>query len=627
MPKRSVTTSVVVTTGLVAALGLGYVAGRGAGDAGGGPPEPRPTAPPVALVNADLVPAGSCDELLESYVDRAVEQVTAWGWVGPVVYAEAATRDLAAAPVPTAGDRAARTSRAQSTETGTNVQEAGVDEADTVKVSPDLLVRLRGSDLVTYDITGDEPVEVSTLELPRLRRSESWRGNAREMLLVGERAVVAIPVDQGEHTRVLTVDLADPAAPEVVDTLEVGDPVSALRLHGDVVRAVVDTGLPDLDFVEPGRGRTRKQAKAHNLRLVRESTVEDWVPSLDGTTVDCSGVAWPDDPDAPLGTTTVVAFDPATPQERTVAGAAVAAATTYFSTDRFYLAAGAPAAGPWGWERPALIDCWGGCFGGDGTTRLYAFELDGTDTTYVASGRVDGRVRDRWSMDVVGGSLRVAVGPTQETGSFNSVVTLREEGSELVEEGRVDRLGPDEEIKSVRWFDDLAIVVTFRQVDPLYAVDLSDPAAPRLLGQLKIPGFSEYLHPLGPFRMIGIGQDATRRGLSRGAQAALFDVGDLTSPRQLDVHAYGRTSQARAALDPRQFTWLPDGRTALTVITRGWGSPTAWVSVLEVRGGRLENRMVEVEHGQTGAEQVRLVPLASGRVALVTSDEVTFFSV
>ena len=74
-------------------------------------------------------------------------------------------------------------------------------------------------------------------------------------------------------------------------------------------------------------------------------------------------------------------------------------------------------------------------------------------------------------------------------------------------------------------------MVTFRQVDPLYAVDLTDPAAPRLLGELKIPGYSEYLHPLGGRRLIGIGQDASADGMVRGAQAALFDVTDLTVAR------------------------------------------------------------------------------------------------
>ena len=219
---------------------------------------------------------------------------------------------------------------------------------------------------------------------------------------------------------------------------------------------------------------------------------------------------------------------------------------------------------------------------------------------------------------------RVAVGPSSETGDWNSVVTLREDGSALVEDGRVDRLGIGEQITSVRWFDDLAIVVTFRQVDPLHAVDLTDPTAPRLLGELEVPGFSEYLHPLGEHRLIGIGQDASARGELRGAQAALFDVTDLTRPRQLDVVRYARGTWAGAATDPRQLTWLPEQRVVLTVVGRGWGASTGWVSVLSLDDGTVSNRMVEVEHG-TDVAQVRLVPLASGRVALVTGEDVTAF--
>jgi uncharacterized secreted protein with C-terminal beta-propeller domain len=261
----------------------------------------------------------------------------------------------------------------------------------------------------------------------------------------------------------------------------------------------------------------------------------------------------------------------------------------------------------------------------DGTTPLFAFALDGTDATYVASGDVEGSIADRWSMDSVGGSLRVAVGPSSETGNFNSVLTLREEGSDLVEDGRVDQLGVGEEIKSVRWFDDLAIVVTFRQTDPLYAIDLTDPAAPQLLGELKIPGFSEYLHPLGEQRLIGMGQDASLQGVTRGAQAALFDVTDLTDPRQLDVVRYDEGTQAGAVTDPRQFTWLPEQRTVLTVVSQGWTGTTGWVSVLSLGDGSMSNRMVEVEHG-TDVADVRLVPLASGKVALVTGEDVSFFA-
>ena len=77
-------------------------------------------------------------------------------------------------------------------------------------------------------------------------------------------------------------------------------------------------------------------------------------------------------------------------------------------------------------------------------------------------------------MDSHDGVLRVAVGASNQTGPFNSVLTLTEQGSDLMLAGRVDHLGPREQIRSVRWFDDLAIVVTFQQTDPLYVIDLSD---------------------------------------------------------------------------------------------------------------------------------------------------------
>src|SRR5690606_28315587 len=141
-----------------------------------------------------------------------------------------------------------------------------------------------------------------------------------------------------------------------------------------------------------------------------------------------------------------------------------------------------------------------------GATIVFDFEVSGTGATYVGSGEVDGAVADRWSMDEYDGVLRLAVEPTSATGNYNSVVTLERRGDELVEIGRLDGLGRNEQVQSVRWFDALAIVVTFRTVDPLYAIDLSDPARPSKLGELKIPGFSEYLHPLGEHRLVGVGQ-------------------------------------------------------------------------------------------------------------------------
>jgi uncharacterized secreted protein with C-terminal beta-propeller domain len=179
----------------------------------------------------------------------------------------------------------------------------------------------------------------------------------------------------------------------------------------------------------------------------------------------------------------------------------------------------------------------------------------------------------------------------------------------------------------MRWFDSLAVMVTYRQVDPLYAVDLSNPEQPRLLGKLKIPGFSEYLHPLGPERIIGMGVGQSPLGSSR-AQAGLFNLADVTNPRRVSTVTYGRNTQALAGEDPRQFTWLPDQRTALTVISRGYGSRTGYVSVLKLVDGEFVNRLVEVEYGDEVAE-VRLVPIttgnSTGKVVLVTGDNVSFF--
>ena len=96
------------------------------------------------------------------------------------------------------------------------------------------------------------------------------------------------------------------------------------------------------------------------------------------------------------------------------------------------------------------------------------------------------------------------------------MTALGQQGSSLVTLGRVGGLGRGERIRAVRFVGDTAYVVTFRQIDPLYTVDLSDPAAPKVLGQLELLGFSAYLHPLGNGLLLGVGQDATAQGRTLG---------------------------------------------------------------------------------------------------------------
>jgi hypothetical protein len=632
-----------IAVAAVAGVGLSFAAGIAVGS---GDDPVRPVAADrdpqqsgaIALANDDVTMTASCDELLDYYVDRGVERVTPWGWDHGIIPLEggAVAEDAAGSR---AGDAAPgapavpQVDRAGSSGTGTNVQEAGVDEPDVVKTDGELLVRVQDDLLTTYDLTGDEPALLASLDLPDIEDAE--------VLLAGE-TVVAVGRDgsvpdapdtaakrwyggyaEPSRTRMLVVDVTDPATPTVTDNHRYDAALVTARQHGTVVRLAMSAGLPDLDFVEPGTFRSEESALERNREIVRASTLDDWLPTVTtggedestGVLLECSDVAMPDD-EAGLGTMAVVGFDAATPETWDATAVATDSQIVYVSAERLVLATNAWAGG-WGCCVDRMWD-------DDGTTRLYSFALTGNDATYVASGKVEGAVANRWSMDEYGGVLRMAVGPTAMTGDFNSVVTLREAGDALVEVGRVDKLGVGEQIKSVRWFDGLAIVVTFRQVDPLYAVDLTDPASPTLLGELKIPGFSEYLHPLGGWRMIGVGQAATPAGLTRGAQAALFDVHDVTNPQQLDVVEYPTGSFALAGQDPRQFTWLPDQRTALTVVAEGSAGTTGSVSVLRVEDGRLSQRMVEVEYGAE-VSQVRLVPLPTGKVVLVTGDGVSFF--
>lgn len=636
--------------GALAALGGAFLAGSlvtgpPASGPQGGPPPLGDDAVPAAYFG-ELEAAASCDELLDHYVDRALDLVGPYGWntyypmaledginLRNGALAESSTADMAkaygAAPAPVS-------QRSENGESGTNVQESGVDEPDVVKTDGELLVRIDEGELTTYDVTGAATEQLAALDLGDFEDGE--------ILLVGDR-VIALGNDGTRErdsydydgqtspmTRVLTIDLADPAAPEVVDTMDFDSSLVTARLHGDTVRLVTAAGLPALDFVEPGRGNGpdggEQTALEANRDLVRETTISDWLPtgSVDGGTderlAECEDVALPTD-DLGLDTMSVVGFDAADPTTWDVTALAADAGLAYASADHLYLATSG-------------FDSWGGCFDfcgdvlvpGDegGTTHVFDFELTETGTAYRGAGEVDGMVQDRWAMDEHDGTLRLAVSPSQQTGNFNSVVTMRLEDDELVEVGRVDKLGENETIQSVRWFDGLAIVVTFRQVDPLYAIDLTDPAAPTLMGELKIPGFSEYLHPLGSDRLIGMGQGPTGDRGQWGAQAGLFNVSDLTDPKQKQVVSYAANTTAHAGADPRQFTWLPAEKTALTVISKGYGSRTGWVSILTLDDGEMTNRMVEAEYGDD-VDDLRLVPLPDGRVVLVTGDGVEFFDV
>ncbi|HOM02500.1 MAG TPA: beta-propeller domain-containing protein [Acetivibrio sp.] len=170
-------------------------------------------------------------------------------------------------------------------------------------------------------------------------------------------------------------------------------------------------------------------------------------------------------------------------------------------------------------------------------TTVYKFSLNGAKVTYLSKGEVPGRILNQFSMDEYNGFFRIAttVGNAWSSGydmSKNNVYILDDTMNIT---GKVEDMAPGEMIYSVRFMGDRGYVVTFKTVDPLFVIDLKDPSNPSILGALKIPGYSDYLHPYDENHIIGFGKDTVEidgGAYYKGMKIALFDVTDVTNPIQ-----------------------------------------------------------------------------------------------
>ncbi len=165
-------------------------------------------------------------------------------------------------------------------------------------------------------------------------------------------------------------------------------------------------------------------------------------------------------------------------------------------------------------------------------TRIDRFTVTGPDVAWTATGTVPGTVINQFAMDEQGGHLRVA---THSGGSNdNGIYVLDTSGTELMRTGALTGLAPGEQLYAVRYVGDTAYLVTFVRTDPLIVVDLSHPAAPTLRGELVVPGFSNYLQPVGDGLLLGIGQEREAGSSNTHLDATLFNVADATDPSQID---------------------------------------------------------------------------------------------
>lgn len=222
-------------------------------------------------------------------------------------------------------------------------------------------------------------------------------------------------------------------------------------------------------------------------------------------------------------------------------------------------------------------------------TLIMKFDVAQKGVTYRCSAVVKGTVLNQFSMDEHKGYFRIAV-TKEQTAELKTAVATEpaitiSRGAQDTENrvyvldkdlklaGRLAGIAPGERIKSVRFSGDIGYVVTFVQTDPLFVIDLSDPTAPKVRGELKIPGFSQYLHPVGEGLLLGIGQETESeygRVITKGIKVSLFDVSNPDDPKELNhIVIGGQGSNAMAEYDHRNFVWDAG---------RGLGMMTAYIA-------------------------------------------------
>ena len=472
---------------------------------------------------------------------------------------------------------------------GTNNQEAGVDEADFVKTDGYNIYYLQGQTLHIFGI----PEFGSLTDLSNM----TIEGNPVAMMLDGDQLVVISnlhpwnlvsesPVrdamewdaDYGTWrttslTKFTVIDVTNRSLPDVERELYIeGNYITAREVNGTVrtvTHAWMDAqglqswlnfpnGYWNLDYEDPLRLEIREklayEAMVSNAEALTLLSLEDLVPQVyeyaDGQVIThsmtdeaCADFVAPED-GMNRGISSIFTLELTSDQfDFGVDHVVGTYPQVYASTDILVLA---ESAFDWWWF-------WGNDKSNE-MTNLHTFDISASDATlYTGSGRVNGTVVNQFALSEYEGVLRVATTTGQWARWWmedpepmsSQLVTLERsmdittERQTLVEVGRVDGIAPGERIWSARFDGDRAYIVTFEQIDPLWVIDVSDETNPTILGELKVPGVSTYIHPLSRDHLLTIGlgpanEDGTGLDWS-GTQLSLFDISDPTIPQQADT--------------------------------------------------------------------------------------------
>jgi len=574
----------------------------------GAPTSIKPSGPSSGgFGSSRLVFFQDCPDLLTYLRTEALERVSAWGLNGSpgyyvrgggVAVAEGApasdskgTDGVAPAPTPSADD---------TQYSGTNTQEVGVDEGDVVETNG-THVFVVGPDGVRIVDVASAAVVAHIADLP---------DGSHQLLLDGTRLlVISQSYNSAEDTVTSLYDVSDAGSPQLLRRSHLeGRLVASRSIEGQARLVLTSTIANRLQFVTPDQfGLDEARALEANKAVINESAIEEWLPryfdeASDGVfgamnaSLDCSTVAAPRD-FAGLGISWIASFD-LQGDSSPVGSAGIVSYgdIVYASPTSIYLATV-----PWDWNNVGIVPN----TTSQPPTLIHQFALGaGGTASYVASGEVNGQLLNQFAMGEYEGDLRVATTLFDwNTGASESFVhVLRPSGGELTQIGKVGGLGLTEQIYAVRFLGTQAYVVTFRQTDPLYVINLADPTNPVVTGELKIPGYSAYLHPVGDGLLLGVGQSADLTGITTGTQLSLFDVSDPANPQQVSTLPIGGYSEAE--WDHKAFLFWPEDGTIVIPVSPMWGgcgpaidclaadviSPAGGVVVAQLQGRELVGR-------------------------------------
>jgi len=520
--------------------------------------------PGVPLESLKLVAFDDCQDLLNGLRSATKAAVGPYGFGGVYMVEDGAA---AAGPAPlradSKGNEAAAPAGAPEPYSTTNTHEAGVDEPDLVKTDGKRIVTVAGGVLRVVDAASR--TLIGSVDLDLVGRGPSYLNlllDGDHVMVLGQAYKAARPGAQ-----LTLVDIS--GQPRVLSRYTMDGAVLDARQIGSTARVVVQSP-PRIEFPQPLDGRELDRTAA-NQRAIDNTPIDAWLPQYTVTDangednsgrVDCGSVSRPSQYSG-TSMLTVLTFDLAESAFDTGRPVSIVAdgQTVYANGPSLYVAGDQRWRYMWGIRsdiRPQP------------STELYKFDISGPgQPRFVAGGKVDGWLLNQYSLSEWNGNLRVATTagqPWSGTGSSASTVyVLHESGGQLRELGHVGGLGRGERIYAVRFIGTVGYVVTFKQTDPLYTIDLSDARAPKVTGALKITGYSAYLHPIADGELIGVGQDASTGGRIQGLQVSLFDVRDVARPARLTQYTM-KSERTEAEFDPHAFLyWAPRGLVVLPV--------------------------------------------------------------